>query len=96
MRNPYDAQIQEQHGPDTADLPDAICRASITRCRYQCSSLAFTNRLDHSFCDIAAPPQGAGAGKKSRDVRSAEDVIRRSLRLGSGMNQEPSIVAKLL
>jgi hypothetical protein len=43
-----------------------------------------------------APAQGAGAAKISREVRSAEDVIRRSLRLGSGMNQELSIVAKLL
>jgi hypothetical protein len=39
MRNPGDAQIQEQDGPDTADLPDAISRASITRRRYKCSSL---------------------------------------------------------
>jgi len=39
MKNPGKAQVQEQDGPDTADLADATSRASITRRRYQGSSL---------------------------------------------------------
>jgi hypothetical protein len=45
---------------------------------------------------MAALAHSASAAKKSREVRPAEDVVRCSLRLGSGVDEELSIVAKLL
>jgi hypothetical protein len=55
MRNPGNAQIQEQDAPDTADLADAISRASITR-----------RRLSMLFFMSVCPPhseQGPHSGR---------------------------------
>jgi hypothetical protein len=44
----------------------------------------------------SAPAQGAGGARSLLVAGAVEDIIRRALYLGGGMNQKPAIVAKFL